>query len=307
MPLTAVQNHLIDLLRLGPLRRALANSWTPKWRPTPRSKSTVAYYIVAHQDDWQLFMSPSVYCDIRNPQNEKVVFVYVTAGDAGFGPNLADRRIPYYLARESAANAAVRFLVDIDKRAGEQGTSAMARIEEHSVQQYSYENTVSYFVRLPDGGTDGNGFSTTGNQSLRNFRNGMTQSITAIDNSAVYASWTELVRMVHRIIVDEMGETPNVSLNIPDADERSNPESHSDHVYTSLLVQEAVKPLRGINRALFADYVIANKAVNLQASHQHIQAGVFAVTAHELVRLGYPNIWEPMHLAWLGRQYLRVE
>ena len=42
----------------------------------------VVFYIGAHQDDWQLFMSPQAYYDLI-ADNTRVVFIYTTAGDAG--------------------------------------------------------------------------------------------------------------------------------------------------------------------------------------------------------------------------------
>jgi hypothetical protein len=42
--------------------------------------SRVAFYVVAHQDDWQLFMDP--FKDVTDPPT-KIVFVYTAAGGAG--------------------------------------------------------------------------------------------------------------------------------------------------------------------------------------------------------------------------------
>ena len=58
-----------------------------------RNTNTVAFYFGAHPDDWQLFMNPNAYYDVRGPSN-KIVFVYVTAGDAGVGTGNGDRSQP---------------------------------------------------------------------------------------------------------------------------------------------------------------------------------------------------------------------
>ena len=42
----------------------------------------ISIYVVAHADDWQLFMQPVVYNDIVSPTC-KVIFIITTAGDAG--------------------------------------------------------------------------------------------------------------------------------------------------------------------------------------------------------------------------------
>ena len=52
----------------------------------------ISFYVVAHADDWQLFMHPNVHADFIAPQC-KVVFIITTAGDAGKGER-------YWLARE---------------------------------------------------------------------------------------------------------------------------------------------------------------------------------------------------------------
>src|SRR5687768_1225187 len=70
--------------------------------------NTVAFYFGAHPDDWQLFMNPNANYDVQTPSN-KVVFVYVTAGDAGLGLGNGGRAQPYYLARENGAKLSVKF------------------------------------------------------------------------------------------------------------------------------------------------------------------------------------------------------
>jgi hypothetical protein len=74
-------------------------------------ENSTLFYTVAHQDDWQLFMNPNAYHDARVADNSKVVFIYLTAGDAsnGRGP-LDGRRTPYYLARELGAYRATQFV-----------------------------------------------------------------------------------------------------------------------------------------------------------------------------------------------------
>ena len=68
----------------------------------------------AHPDDWQLFMNPNAYHDAQNASN-KVVFIYLTAGDAGAGLGNGGRSQPYYLARENGAKLSVRFIADAAK------------------------------------------------------------------------------------------------------------------------------------------------------------------------------------------------
>ena len=62
---------------------------------------TVTFYVVAHADDWQLFMNPDAFKDITMPDS-KVVFIVTTAGDAGKEDN-------YWKAREEGMKSSIRF------------------------------------------------------------------------------------------------------------------------------------------------------------------------------------------------------
>ena len=79
-----------------------------------QNTNTVAFYFGAHPDDWQLFMNPNAYYDVQKPSN-RVVFIYVTAGDAGLGLGNGGRAQPYYLARENGAKLSVKFMADAAK------------------------------------------------------------------------------------------------------------------------------------------------------------------------------------------------
>ena len=52
-------------------------------RETP-PKPALSVFVVAHPDDWQLFMNPAAFHAMNGP-HEKAVFVHVSAGDAGRG------------------------------------------------------------------------------------------------------------------------------------------------------------------------------------------------------------------------------
>jgi hypothetical protein len=54
-------------------------------KANPQYNST-SFYIVAHQDDWQYFMGINAAHDLKNP-GTKVVFLFITAGDACKGTN----------------------------------------------------------------------------------------------------------------------------------------------------------------------------------------------------------------------------
>jgi hypothetical protein len=66
-----------------------------------------AFYVVAHQDDWQLFMN--AFNNVTTPPPQ-LVFVYTTAGGAcgPDGNNPGGHPIPFYIAREVGAQVAAR-------------------------------------------------------------------------------------------------------------------------------------------------------------------------------------------------------
>ncbi len=165
--------------------------------------SSVNFYFVAHEDDWQLFMNPDAYHAVQD-KSSKSVFVYVTAGDAGLGvTTISPSSVPFFVARENGANAALRFMADVSTPS-EQSFEGHVFISGHALHRVVYKNTISYFLRLPDGNGDGSGFSETHHWSLEYFRTGRASSAKAIDGSASYENWHDLVDTVRELIATEL-------------------------------------------------------------------------------------------------------
>src|SRR5262245_60757266 len=152
-----------------------------------QNTNIVAFYFGAHPDDWQLFMNPNAYYDVQKPSN-KVVFVYVTAGDAGVGLGNGGRSQPYYLARENGAKLSVKFMVDAAKPP-QNPVDSVASVSGHAMKRWLYGNTISYFMRLPDGSPQGTGYVATAQQSLKRLHEEATPTMTSIDNSTTYEGW----------------------------------------------------------------------------------------------------------------------
>ena len=57
----------------------------------------------------------------------------------------------------------------------------------------SYLNTVGYFLRVPDGHWSGDGYYETGFQSLKRLATGENEILRAVDGSATYHGWHDLV------------------------------------------------------------------------------------------------------------------
>src|SRR5262245_13888727 len=173
-----------------------------------QNTNTVAFYFGAHPDDWQLFMNPNAYQDVQKLSN-KVVFVYVTAGDAGVGLGNGGRSQPYYLARENGAKLSVKFIADAAK-SPEVPVDSVGSISGHAIKRWLYRNTVSYFMRLPDGSPQGTGYVATAEQSLKRLHEGVIRTMTSIDDSTTYQGWSDLRTAMRKLIDDERGGATEV-------------------------------------------------------------------------------------------------
>ena len=149
----------------------------------------VAFYVTAHQDDWELFRGEQAFADLKM-LNTKIVFVFTTAGDAG-------QTDGWWEAREQGALAAVRAALPASPL-----TIYIANIAGHPIIKYSCANSVVYCMRLPDGNIDGVGFPSTGNNSLAKLRDA-NAPIIAVDGSTTYRSWEDFCNTLEGILTSE--------------------------------------------------------------------------------------------------------
>lgn len=280
---------------------ATSDRGTPASEPWPE----VNVFVVAHADDWQLFMNPEAFHSLDEPE-EKAVFVHVTAGDAGRGAT--GEPTPYYLAREEGALRAIRFMANArpDTGLGAEMQPDMIELGGHKVQRVAYANAVSYFLRLPDGNFEGPGYETTGRQSLERLRTGAIGEIEAVDASTRYAGWADLTATLAKIVKNEMRTGATLGLHIAEKDASVNPEDHSDHRNTALAVEAAAVqfPCASIHR--YDEYSTAERAVNVAGEDYLVDVGTWAATASGLSDSHAFSTWDPVHNTWLGRSYSRV-
>lgn len=275
------------------------------------AKPAPAFYVCAHPDDCLLFMSPNLYDDTANSE-QKVVVVYLTSGDAGqaFGKKPAAPGYPY--VRERASLEASKWMADIDKEAiRTQQHKTTVTIHGHPIDRISYANTVSYFLRLPDGNFDGNGFQRYGYQSLRKLKSGEIQGITPIDGREAYRSWQDLTGVVSGIVDREAAGETNITLHISEPDTGKNTNDHSDHTTGASGIMEMLtqRTQNGQNATTcyqiykHIDYAIAEKPVNLDGDALQNKSGGFAVlTAAQRHFLDFHN-WDKAHRPYLTRNY----
>ncbi len=268
------------------------------------AQETVAFYFAAHEDDWQLFMSPNAYRDAQSAFT-KVVFVYLTAGDWGAGVGNAGRSQPYYLARENGAKLSVMFIANAANNPVTP-TDSETSIAGHTIKRWIYGPTISYFLRLPDGNMDGNGYDSTGLQSLRRLHEGGVAAMTAIDGSTTYRGWADLTRTLRDLIDRERGQATKVWVNVPDTDVSKNPGDHSDHQQMAGGVLEAVRGLSCIGMTFYLDYVVASLDENASSHDRDIKAAAFAAVALGLNMMDHPSNWDRQHRLLLRRHYFRT-
>ncbi|MCK9907921.1 hypothetical protein MXD81_02175 [Microbacteriaceae bacterium K1510] len=269
-----------------------------------RRPDKVSFYFAAHEDDWQLFMNPSAFQDVMGGA-AKTVFVYLTAGDDGAGLGSRGRKHPYYLARENGAEQAVRFMADTNGQPVEKIVSHTA-FNGHAIYRIAYRNTVSYFLRVPDGHWSGEGYPKTGFQSLLRLSTGANHTLRAIDGSATYDSWDDLTKTLRALIDFERGQAAQVQLNVAETDVHINPQDHSDHIMTAKAALDAVKDLACVQRAYYVDYASSKLPENLTAQQRDMESSVFAVTLAGILALDHPANWHHYDTSFVGRNYFRI-
>jgi hypothetical protein len=260
-------------------------------------------YVSAHPDDWQLFMNPNAYHDLQNTEN-KVIFLHTTAGDAGSGTG----NTSYYLAREEGSLRAIRFLcnsINYELRQGNQMNGTQVIINGHSLLRYSYANAVVYFLRLPDGNFNGEGYPLHNHSSLKHFYEGSGTTISVIDHSTTYNSAEDLINTIAGLIKSETLSLENLEFNIADTNADINPDDHSDHLHSSLFMQKVAGNLGLKSVKLFQEYSTKAKPMNVFDNDFLTCAGTWGATASGLSDYYHPSTWNEDHNVWIGRQYFR--
>jgi LmbE family N-acetylglucosaminyl deacetylase len=227
-------------------------------------------YIVAHQDDWQLFMGD--LAAVALGRGVATTFIYLTAGDDG-------RDSTYWSTRERAALESVRIASGVNARRSEV-VCAPTTMAAHTIRRCTFANTTSYFLRLPDGRRNGAGFARYGNQSLRKLKLRTINSIQAVDRSTSYSSWQDLVATV-----DAIARSSNVTpiLNATDPSITINPHDHFDHRIVGLLAEE-VRKRHGWRARYYVGYAVASRASNRGAEAVRAKTAIFRAYDAVMIR-----------------------
>ena len=261
-------------------------------------------YVSAHPDDWQLFMNPNAYHSLKTGKN-KVVFLHTTAGDAGAG----DGENGYFLAREEGSKRAIRLMVNSlrDKGIGKQMTATKQNFNGHPIDRMEYGNAVVYFLRLPDGNYYGPGYPVHDDKSLQKLLNDQVKDIRTVDGSTVYTDKQDLSSTITELLRSERSSGDTLRLNIADTDSLINPGDHSDHRYSSHLMQGLAKAAGAYSLRYYTEYHSNTLPMNVFPEDYLISAGVWGATASGLSDYQHSSTWDSVHNSWIGRQYYREE
>jgi LmbE family N-acetylglucosaminyl deacetylase len=271
--------------------------------PTP----VLSVFVVAHPDDWQLFMNPSAF-HAMNESHEKAVFVHVSAGDAGRG--VSGEPTPYYLAREEGALRAIRFMANAADATAALGADTRPEAVDragHKVARHTYANAVAYFLRVHDGNiVNGNDFQEHP-LSLQRLRSGASPETKAIDDSARYLGWSDFVATLEAVVVSELAPGAALNLHIAELDEKRNAGDHPDHRAVAFAMEEVAVRLPCARVSRHQEYATRDRASNVSGADYLIDVGTWAATASGLSDSHAGSTWEPGHNAWVGRDYHRTQ
>ncbi len=274
--------------------------------------SKLSFYVVAHQDDWQLFMGKDAYNDIAD-KNTKTVFIYTTSGNAGVigdqgnGEGHGDCNnctLPYFRSREIGTINSIQLVNPPSKvykwckycwpnpRMTEWIFEANGK--KWYIKKYSYCNTVSYFLRIMDG-------------ELAKLKSGDSVK-TSIENKSdhqnIYRNWSDLSALLREIIIYEKKSFDSFWLNTHDADTTINSNDHLDHIATGIACKEATKGLN-VNFNYFIGYQSAKLKENLSSEDITKEAGLLAAYNQAKTSTGWWDDWEESKV-WCTRSYNRT-
>ena len=258
-------------------------------KKSPRESSAqagkICVYIVAHADDWQLFMQPNVYFDMVSPRS-KVILIITTAGDAGKADN-------YWMAREEGAKSSVRYC--LAHQSPLTVSNGKRKFFNNSIEYWSCNQVTIYFLRLPDGNLDGTGFASSNFQSLYRLKRSQSSTVSAIDHSATY-DWLKFISVIDSITGYESTGIVNRWIHYLNPDPLINPNDHSDHVMTGLAVQK-ITSINSFQQLVYTGYAVSSHPATLSSTDLFWKAGMFAVyekAVHDLC--GYSTLAENVDL-----------
>jgi LmbE family N-acetylglucosaminyl deacetylase len=230
--------------------------------------------VVAHQDDWQLFMGDVIADRIK--AGDSVTMIYLTAGDDG-------RDSLYWQTRELASLQSTRIAVGAIQTNSPMTSCSRTQARGHAIQECLTANVKSYFLRLPDGKRDGAGFARRNYQSLRKLRGRKITAIAAVDGSASYSGWEDLAATVGELMERRL-VIGQITIHTTDPSIAVNPHDHFDHRMAGLLVAD-LRKVRNWNTRYYVGYALASRAPNRSAGQAREKTVIFLAYDREMMRV----------------------
>ena len=227
--------------------------------------------VAAHEDDWQLFMGDMVSGWLQ--AGDSTTFLSLTAGDDG-------RDSLYWQTRERAALQSARIALGAPLTSVEPNCENRA-VGNHTMRRCQLGITESYFLRLPDGRRNGGGFARYGKQSLRKLRMRTINSLVAVDGSATYAGWVDLVATLRQLIGSR--DISGLTLHATDPSVATNPHDHFDHRLAGFLVADARRDANWPTR-YYVGYALGTRAANRSNEQTRQKTAVFTAYDNEMKR-----------------------
>ncbi len=271
-------------------------------------------FVVAHADDWQLFMGDVLVEALRRRQS--VLVIVTSAGDAARGDEfwqtrelgaLASMRAALALAGESGTNTSCSQwrVPGVASPWRDGGETRPARL----LRACRTGTATTVFLRLPDGRPDGAGFAMHRFQSLtRLLTTTEVDSIGALDGSARYGSRSDLARTVAAIISAHLRLGLRAEVHTQDPEVMTNPIDHADHRATGEIALEAAHALHA-RVTLYTGYSNVRRADNLSPEAAAWKAFCFVqydramMNRHGTWSAYAENAWA--HAIYLSRTYGR--
>jgi LmbE family N-acetylglucosaminyl deacetylase len=260
---------LFQLTLVGAARTPPSVSFVSNSTPPQRD-----VFVVAHQDDWQLFMGDVVAKQIAD--GDSATFVYLTAGDDG-------RDSLYWQTRERAALQSTRLAIGVAAADSAAVRCSTTKVLEHLIRKCVIANTESYFLRLPDGKRNGVGFARHDFESLRRLRGKKIAVITAVDGSAAYRGWEDLLATASAVI-GSSSATTDLVVHASDPSVAANPHDHFDHRMAGLLVADLRKRQKW-NTRYYVGYALATRAANRSTDQAREKTAIFLAYDKEMMRV----------------------
>ena len=249
--------------------------------------------VVAHQDDDLLFANPDLGRTLQN--GGALGIVYLTGGDDG-------RDASYYLEREVGVQAAYANLMAITEP---HWTESVFSTGGHAIIRRDLSGTELslFFLRLPDGNGDGNGFLSsrgTPGGSLAKLWDGRLAALRVLDSTDSY-SRAALIQTLSSIS-DAFDPTQVGTLDAAGANGRD----HSDHRHAALFAQDGLSseiPMRS-----YRGYNVVDEAPNIDGDEAATKWSAFLAYAAHDANLCHSGTCDQkllgVYSAYPSRQYL---